>query len=112
MGYSNQQVNNLESDSIAAKNEKSDFFFSNEFSSITSTMSQGLKMIEFYVGLFDHIYIVWETFEDFVWVSLCLVLSFIIHYPYIIIEQWNSSCCMCPNSKRYHHFKPESKETD
>ena len=112
MGYSNQQVNNLESDSIAAKNEKSDFFFSDEFSSITSTMSQGLKMIEFYVGLFDHIYIVWETFEDFVWVSLCLVLSFIIHYPYIIIEQWNSSCCMCPNSKRYHHFKPESKETD
>ncbi len=74
MGYSNQQVNNLESDSTAAKNEKSDFFFSNEFSSITSTMSQGLKMIEFYVGLFDHIYIVWETFEDFVWVSLCLVL--------------------------------------
>ncbi len=76
MGYSNQQINNLESDSIAAKNEKSDFFFSNEFSSITSIIFQGLKMIELYVGLFDHIYILWETFEDFVCVSLqvCVIL--------------------------------------
>ncbi len=56
--------------------------------------------MELYVGLFDHIYILWETCEDFVCVSLCFICNIICSYLHIIyIEQWNSSGCVCSNSK-------------
>ncbi len=60
--------------------------------------------MELYVGLFDHIYILWETCEDFVCVSLCFICNNVSYLHIIYIEQWNSSGCVCSNSKWDYHF--------
>ncbi len=52
--------------------------------------------MELYVGLFDHIYILWETCEDFVCVSLCFICNIICSYLHIIyIEQCNFPVVVC-----------------